>query len=164
MLNFVNDTLCQNANHVKLSLLRFGLATVSSTWEGENPTPDFSRLYCILDGEASVTDKEGKETRLTKGHWVLLPAAFSFTYSCETSMEHFYFHLKLCDLDGRDMLSAFTSPVIMPADAHSLPFFSECLKTDSLMPSLLLRHRIEALLFRILEEKRVNLESNLFSP
>ena len=159
-----NSPLCENTNHVHLNLLHFGHALVGREWTGSNLSPGVSRLYYVMNGNATVTPHEGEPVTLTKGNWYLLPADCSFDYSCDGSMEHIYFHLKLCDLDGLDLLSAITAPVSLPAACDKSDFFISCLKSDALADGLLLRHEAESILLTFLDRYSVRLENTHFSP
>ena len=159
-----NSPLCENTNHVHLTLLHFGHALVGTEWAGKSTDINMSRLYYIVDGKAKILPDEGEEVTLTAGAWYLLPAGCSFRFSCDGFMEQFYFHLKLCDLDGLDLLSAIPTPVsiVLPEEKTSLLF--SCLESEALADGILLRHTLEGILISILEEEGVRLESNRFSP
>ena len=159
-----NNFLCDNVNRVSLSLLHFGYAEVSGEWHGQNINPDFSRLYYITGGEAEIVSLLGEKTRLVGGYWVLLPAGFSFNYRCPEQMAHVYFHLKLCDLDGLDMLSLFKKPVFLSPAEDDLPFLFGCLDATDLESSFLLRERLEKTIFSMQRSAGITFECNRFSP
>ena len=159
-----NNLICDNINRVSLSLLHFGYAEVAKEWHGQNINPDFSRLYLITDGEAEIVALSGEKTRLYGGTWVLLPAGFSFNYRCPTQMAHVYFHLKLCDLDGLDMLSLFKKPVFLSPDSGDLPLLFSCLDATDLESSFLLRERLEKTIFSMQRSEGITFECNRFSP
>lgn len=159
-----NNFLCDNVNRVSLSLLHFGYAEVSEEWHGQNTNPDFSRLYLVTGGEAEIVALSGEKTRLFGGAWVLLPAGFSFNYRCPSEMAHIFFHLKLCDLDGRDMLSLFRHPVFLKPTADDMPFLLNCLDTSDLVQSLILRQRLEEIIFSMQTATGITFECSRFSP
>ena len=164
MIIKTNHALCENTNHVQLLLLHFGHALVGREWTGKNSSLGVSRLYYVIDGTANVTAKDGEKCLLTAGNWYLLPADGTFDFSCDESMEHFYFHLKLCDLDGLDLLASLPSPVSLPADGDKAAFFLSCLQSDALADGLCLRHELERVLLTMLEKNQVRPENNRFSP
>lgn len=159
-----NSPLCENTNHVHLTLLHFGHAVVGTEWTGSTTDNGMSRLYYIVDGEAEILPEEGAPTLLKKGNWYLLPAGCSFSFSCADFMEQFYFHLKLCDLDGLDLLSAIPSPVSLSLSEEKTALLFSCLKSDALADGIVLRHEIEGILLTLLDRHSVRLESNRFSP
>ena len=159
-----NTPLCEEVNRIRLSLLHFGYATVGEEWRGRCACPAFSRLYYVTEGEAEIKAQNGTLTHLTRGSWVLLPADFSFDYLCRQSMGHIYFHLKLSDLDDRDMLSRFTSPIILARESEDLPFFFDCLQGGNLSSGLLLRHKLQEILLTAAKKENVTFESRCFSP
>lgn len=159
-----NIPLCEETNHIRLLLLHFGHAKVGTDWHGQNAGLNASRLYYIVDGEASVTPKDGDPIMLTAGNWYLLPAGTSFDFSCDDHMEQFYFHLKLCDLDGSDLLSAFPAPVSLACKDAPTALFMRCAESDALKDGLLLRHAVEDVLFALLAAHGIKLEYSRFSP
>lgn len=164
MIIETNNTLCENVNRISLSLLHFGYAAVDKKWSGKAVNPDFSRLYYVAAGEAEIKAQNGQKFFLKSGTWILLPADFSFDYACRGKMEHFYFHLKLNDLDGLDMLASFTFPTILEQKEEDLAFFFDCLHNGDLYAGLSLRQRLEAILFTMQKEAGVVLENNRLSP
>lgn len=159
-----NSPLCENTNHVHLTLLHFGHAIVGTEWAGNSTDINMSRLYYIVDGEAEILPVDGTPVTLKAGSWYLLPAGCSFSFSCEKYMEQFYFHLKLCDLDGLDLLSAIPAPVSLTLPDEKTRHFFACLESDALADGIVLRHEIESILLSLLEKNNVRLESNRFSP
>ena len=159
-----NHALCENTNHVHLLLLHFGHAIVGREWAGKNSSLGLSRLYYIIRGTAQIATQDGETYTLSAGHWYILPADCAFDFSCDESMEHFYFHLKLCDLDGLDLLSALQAPVSLTEDEDKTAFFLSCLSSDSLADGLLMRHALERVLFAMLEKNKMRPENNRFSP
>lgn len=164
MIVTANTALCERTNHIRLVLLHMGHAIVGTDWCGSIKAPDVSRLYYIMSGEATVTAKDGTRIPLTAGKWVLLPAGFSFDFSCEDQMEHVYCHLKLCDLDGIDMLSSYPTAAVFEAPEVESSFFTDRLQSSDITDGLLVRHEIEKVLFAFLTRQEVRIEYNQYSP
>lgn len=164
MINTTNEALRLKISHLGLQLLHFGRATVGRSWRGLCAKPAFSRLYYIVGGEATLFGEDGKITNLTPNRWVLIPAGYSFDFSCASQMEHIYFHLTLSDVDGYDRLSAFTTPAVIDTLGCDASHFSSLIESDSLRDGLLLRHRAEEVLFAFLEEFDVHIEESTLSP
>jgi AraC-like DNA-binding protein len=117
-----------------------------------------------MAGTARILPQEGEPFILTAGNWYLLPADYSFDFSCDDRMEHIYFHLKFCDLDGLDLLSSIPAPIEFPASEDKSALFLSCLASDALADGLLLRHEAESVLLSILDAHNVRLENPRFSP
>lgn len=158
-----NNALCEDINRIRLTLLHFGYATVGKEWTGTCANPLYSRLYYITEGEAEVRSSDGARTSLARGHWVLLPSEFSFDYACHESMGHLYFHVKMCDLDDRDMLSSFSAPILL-AREEEIGFYLHCLQKGGLSNGLLLRHKLQEILLTMQKEHEITFEINRFSP
>lgn len=159
-----NSSLCESTNHVHLTLLHFGHAVVGTEWAGNSTDVNMSRLYYIVDGEAEILPEDAPPLLLQAGTWYLLPAGCSFSFRCNDHMEQFYFHLKLCDLDGLDLLSSIPSPVSLSLPEEKKELLFSCLESEALADGIVLRHEIEAILISLLSSSNVRLESNRFSP
>ena len=164
MIVTANISLCERTNHIRLILLYAGHALVGREWRGKIINPDVSRLYYIISGDAAITALDGTQTPLTAGKWVLLPAGFSFDFSCEEQMEHIYCHLKLCDLDGLDMLSSFSTPAVFEVPEVTSDFFIDRIQSGEITDGLLLRHEFEKVLLTFLAGQDVQIEYNQYSP
>ena len=118
MYLYMNPILSKSVNRINLNLLIFGKASVDPDWHGKVMSPVFSRLYYISKG--SFTIRADKEYTLKQGNWYLIPAGYSFDYECSETMEHFYFHIKLCDFDGTDLLSNCKNPLTIDFNKFDL--------------------------------------------
>lgn len=164
MIVTANTTLCASTNHIRLMLLHIGHALVGREWCGTIINPDVSRLYYITKGNAAVTASDGKKTLLEQGNWILLPSGFSFDFSCEGEMEQIYCHLKLCDVDGLDMLSALPAPAVLHLPDTHPAFFIDRLKSTDIADGLLLRHEIEKVVLTLLKEQPIHIAYSQYSP
>lgn len=164
MMITTNHTLCQSANHIRLTLLHFGHALVGKEWRGSSGGDAFSRLYYIMNGSATVTPTDGEPLLMKKGYWVLLPAGCAFSFCCPKEMEQLYFHLKICDLDGLDLLSSHPFPCVLETEEEKSDFFLKSIHTTDVSKALSFRHEVEGILLAMLEKHGITVESYTFSP
>ncbi len=73
---------------------------------GNSVCPPYTRLYYIISGDPYYF-LDGRRVELHAGHCYLFPTGKSFRYACDTSMEQLYFHIRLHDANGTDMLRGF---------------------------------------------------------
>lgn len=160
-----NPVLCQNINNTHLQVIYYGRGLVDSNWRGEVLNPVYSRLYYIVSGEGSKMIQDSNEVVLEPGNWYLFPAGCSFSYSCKDSLDHIYFHLKLCDVEGIDLLHACKNPIqIHTSWTDDVEYFTKGLDCQSVLDSLKIRHRIFEVLLSLLNKDGVILESKKLSP
>ena len=160
-----NPALCQNINSIQPQLIYYGRGVVDSRWRGEVNSPVLSRLYYIVSGECRMVFSKRRELRLTSGNWYFIPAGCSFSYSCNDRMDHIYIHLKLCDVDGIDILHQCKGPVQIPLDQDdTVDYFTQGLECRGTLESLRIRHRIIEILLLMIEKEEVSLESTKLSP
>ncbi|MBQ8340292.1 MAG: helix-turn-helix transcriptional regulator [Clostridia bacterium] len=149
-------------DHLQLSLITVGRATVDSTWRGTVQSPDCSRLYYIVRGVAYI-HAAGRSHALEAGHWYLLPPGHSFTYECPHAMEHVYFHIRLCGENGFELLESDRDvlTVAVPealSDAFLLP------QGSGLEAQLQLYGRLLQLLQLFCDGQALRLTPRSFSP
>lgn len=159
-----NPVLCQNLNQIHLQLIYYGRGQVDHKWSGKAMNPVHSRLLYIVSGEGSITFEQNRQLKLTPGNWYLLPAGCSFAFACENEMDHIYIHLKLCDIDGIDLLHRCAQPIQMCADCDDVEFFSEGLDCQGVVKGLQIRRRIYDILLSAMEQNRIDLIAQKLSP
>ncbi|MBQ6998423.1 MAG: helix-turn-helix transcriptional regulator [Clostridia bacterium] len=162
--NTINTSLCESTNRIQLGLLCFGHAKVGTEWNGKIYNPIHSRLYYIADGGSYIITDENDRIELQKGNWYLLPSGCSFTYGCDSFMEHIYFHLKLYDVDGFDLLRKFSSPVRYCDENADIDFFIEKSRSFNITDGLKVHNCVYSVLLSIIEKYDLNLKSRKFSP
>lgn len=158
---YYNYALCEKMNKVQLLILSGGHARVEKGWQGHVVSPAYSRLYYILDGEFSILSKEGDIFPLTKGNCYLIPAGYSFDYDCDSFMEQVYFHVKLCDFDGIDLLKHCARPLVYPLETAT--DYVALIHTSGIADSLKARQEICNSLFTFLEKYQITLEKNEYT-
>lgn len=163
-INIINTVLCENTNRIQLGLLCFGHAKVGSEWNGRIFNPVHSRLYYIADGNSYIVTADNDRINLEKGSWYLLPSGCSFVYGCDNSMEHIYFHLKLHDMDGMDLLRKFSSPVRLTAHTENTDFFISKLQSSNVLDGMTIHNKVYSVLLDMLAKYDLNLKSKEFSP
>ncbi len=159
----INSALCEITNRIRLLMLKFGYAVVDRTWCGKVVQPDFSRLYYVKNGSATITYEQEKLT-LSPGHWYLLPAGFSFTYNCADHLEHIYFHIKLCDFDRLDLLHSLNYPRFFESFEDPSKLLCSCLDSKQILDGLKVRQIVYQILLTMIEESGVFMKTREFSP
>lgn len=159
-----NYDLCKRVSRVKLNLMAFGHANVSTEWNGTILSPIYSRLYYISSGESSITPKDSIKIKLQVGKWYLIPTGCSFEYECSKEMEHFYFHLKLSDFDGTDLLRKCQMPLYIDAKSDKRNFMKSCIDDTNILDGLSLREIAVDVVLDILKKYNVNIKAENYSP
>ena len=158
----MNSELCKSVNRISLNLLTFGFATVDPGWSGKVMSPGFSRLYHISKGSFSITGEN--KLLLESGKWYLIPAGYSFDFESSETMEHFFFHLKLCDFDETDLLKNCKVPLCLETDNVDASFFEKCVSDNNLVNGLVLRQAVSEILLSFLQEHGISVSSEDYSP
>lgn len=164
MYHNVNYELCKLVNRVKLNLITFGHARVGSEWNGIVSSPVYSRLYYIVDGDSAITPQNSEKMKLEVGKWYLIPTGCSFGYECDGDMEHYYFHLKLCDFDGTDLLRKCKKPLSIDMEEDMVKFMKKCIDNENVLDGLKLHETTLNVLLAILKRHSVDIRTENYSP
>ena len=163
MYNYANYDICKFVNRIKLNLVSFGYASVSTEWKGKVPSPVYSRLYYVASGNSSITPEKSPKINLEVGKWYLIPAGCTFNYECFSEMEHYYFHLKLCDYDGTDLLRRCTTPLIAEVPEDFTHFMDKCIQSGSMLDGLYLQQIAFNVLLEMLKKYNIDVKSENYS-
>ena len=158
-----NTEIFKSANRIKLTVSCVGHAIVGKEWQGYLATPVYSRLYYVISGSFMITLSNGTEYVFEKGKWYLLPSCISCHFECPDSMEHIYFHLKLCEYDGTDLLRCCTSPLSLDGECP-LDFIKESINTSSVTTALRLKNIASDVISLMIDENDVELHGREYSP
>lgn len=159
-----NTSFCDNVNRIRLNLLLFGYAAVGNEWNGKIMNPIYSRLYYVINGNARIVTSDGKVLNMEKGRWYLLPVGSTFEYSCDNNLEHLFFHLKLCDYDGLDLIRNFNSPVQAVFSKYDEKAFLKNLDSNCVVDYLNAYHSVFQILLMFIEQNNIDIERKDFSP
>ncbi len=163
-MNYINSTTCQNLNPVHLLMFYYGRADVDTKWKGKVYNPVASRLFYIVNGTGVIKLMDNRVITMESGNWYLLPAGCSFEYSCIDHLEHIYFQIKLCGVDGIDLLRKCESPCSATLTDNKVDFFTEAISFTTLTQSLRVRQEVYNILLSIIEENHINLTTKNLSP
>lgn len=163
MYNHANYDICKFVNRIKLSLIAFGHAKVSTEWKGRVASPVYSRLYYVTEGSSVISPEKSDEIKLEVGKWYLIPTGCSFKYECSSEMEHFYFHLKLSDYDGTDLLRKCNKPLIVDFPDNFTPFMEECINSESMLDGLRLQNTAFTVLLEMMKKYNVDVKAENYS-
>lgn len=163
MYNNTNYDICKSVNRIRLNLIAFGHAKVSTEWNGSVPSPVYSRLYYVLSGKSSITPKKDNKIPLEVGKWYLIPAGCTFKYECSEEMEHYYFHLKLCDYDGADILRRCNKPLVAELSNDFSQFLDKCITTENVVDGLDLQKTAYTVLIELLKKYNIDIKTENYS-
>lgn len=134
--------LLRNVNGARLCVLDGGHAEGAQEWAAQVTNPPYSRLYYICKGDAYILSADGRETPLEPGRCYLLPTGFSFRHACRTQMEQLYFHIRLDDDMGGDLLRACRQPLSTVAGGERIERLIGLTMDDGLLSGLRLRQEL----------------------
>lgn len=155
----LNQELPTIMNRLRMNMLSLGYAELDRSWYGTVNNPSCTRLYYILSGSFTVSGQE-----FHAGNCLLLPAGYSFSYSCRDTMDQIFAHLQLCDENSMDLLAVCGRPLscpFSPADAQT--FFSLAKGKDPI-ESLQAQALILSTVMRLLSEHGISLHLQEYSP
>ena len=158
-----NQSLCELANHLHLTILTYRRAEVDTSWRGEVSGAPFTYLYYVVGGCAEI-ETDGGVLPLTAGHWYLLPSGCSFRYRCDKRLDHVYFHLTLSGAEQLDLLSQCGRPLCLSFDGIPELVF-DCLEgKGDVLSALSIKNFVSRVLLSGLTEHAITLHPRRLSP
>jgi len=159
-----NPNICKSINRLDLELLTIGQAQVNKQWFGTVISPVYSRLYYITDGFFTIRTPDGFQYQLEAGNWYLIPSGYTFDFLCQDSMEHYYFHIKLCDFDGTDLLRSCNKVLsLKPDQPVDTQCITQCITGNNLLHGLRMRESILDILLNFIEKFNIQIHSKDYS-
>lgn len=157
-----NPTALDILNDIHLRILDAGHAIMASYWVGDVKSPMYARLYFIIGGDPYVII-DGKKKPLEVGNCYVFPTGFSFRFACDTKMEQLYFHIKLTDFNGNDLLRTRKDVMeFTPADGH-IEKMLEYFRSEDVRSILKLRQDIYTSLLVMFEKYETKLTATHYS-
>ena len=157
-----NTDIFKNVNRISLIIACVGHAKVGNEWRGKLVSPLYSRLYHVIKGSFSITLQDGEKYTFNEGKWYLLPSGMSCGFECEDTMEHIYYHLKICDYDETDLLRNCTSPMSLDGN-DGVEFVKENINTSTISTGLKIKNVAFSTLMSMVEKYGVTLQSRDYS-
>ncbi len=158
-----NTEIFNEIAKIKPQILCVGHAKVGSEWQGRRISPKYSRLYYVLNGSFTIKLSNGEELTFTKDKWYLLPAGMDFDFECAQTMEHIYFHIKLCGSDGADLLRACKKPLSL-SDPSNVDFIKKNITSSSLPIGLKLKNAAINTIAEMIDLYNISLCDERHSP
>jgi YesN/AraC family two-component response regulator len=118
-------------NHINISILDHGIADCDTSWNYENFSSPFTRLYFIIDGEGLLNNHQ-HEIKLLPGSLYLVPMNSTYNYICNSYMKMLYFHLRLELSYGQDLFSHIDSCMSIAIDSKAVFSVIDTLKSKNL--------------------------------
>lgn len=157
-----NTEIFKNVNRIKLNIACVGHAKVGKEWKGRLVSPLYSRLYYVIRGSFNITLQDGSKFEFNEGKWYLLPSNMTCDFECPDSMEHIYFHLKLCDYDEADLLRSCTSPLYLD-ERETVDFLKENVNTRDVSVGLKLKSVAFTKVLSMIEKYNITLQNRDYS-
>ena len=121
--------------------------------------------YYITRGAFTINGSDGKHYTLKPGKWHLIPAGYSFSYQCNETMEHFYFHIKLCDFDGTDLLRSCGQILSIKQESPiNTDGYIQAISGNDYMVGLQIRQVITNILLAFIEQYQIPIRVADYSP
>ena len=146
------NEICKSANRINLNLIIFGYAKIDKTWSSAVNTPPYSRLYYITRDSAEICGIDGTKTLLTPGKWFFFPAGYSFSFTFPAEMEHMYFHFKLSDFDGMDLLRFTEKTIAISEDDTTIVKLKNIIASSSVADSIFIKQYVYGLISPIAQK------------
>lgn len=98
-----NNHLTEANSEYTFKILSSGNASFGNEWSADIQSPPFTRIYYTISGEGDIKG-EDQLTALHAGSICLIPSGYTYSCTCQDTMNHLFFHISLADRSGIDRL------------------------------------------------------------
>ena len=98
-----NSKLSNALEEYSFKIVASGDALCGTEWQAREISPPYTRLYYMIEGEGKIESAQGV-TVIREGNLYIIPAGYSFSYSCPNRMRQLYFHINLTISGGYDLI------------------------------------------------------------
>lgn len=97
-----NQNFTDLVNKLNIEFSDNGYVSGDTSWKGKNMCSPFSRLYYMESGEG-IIEYNSKKIILEPGYVYIIPAAFTFSFYCESEYKKLFFHFSIYGRSGYDI-------------------------------------------------------------
>lgn len=145
-----NKKLMDVINDTKLEILDSGDAFINGDMHENAAAPQYSKLY-FLKRSGGVIKWNGGEMMLQKGYMYLLPIGFSYESCFFPEMHHLFFHIRLSNSSGFDLLSNCTKCISIKISESKIDRLIEMYRSKNLIDTIFLKREIYYVLAQMLK-------------
>ena len=145
MLSFHED-----ANSLHLTITRSDYLNLSPRWQDKDACISQTRLYFVESGSGWLETANAR-LPLEPGYMYLIPSRFHFSYGC-TGLKKLYFHIRVCAVDQKDLLSGIGKILKLPYPAQLLQDLLTCYRSKDIYSILQLKMLLLQVIGRFAQE------------
>jgi len=160
---FRSDLLRTTMRNLHLQIRDAGYALLDEKWGGFMNGCSYTHIYYIIKGTASFTSLDGVKHFMTEGNCYLMPASYNYSYALETSFEHLFFNVKLCSMDGIDLLKECKKPLSYAFPKKKLPLYLAYTASSDLLDGLLMKQELYESILTMLQKYNISLQPRVYS-
>lgn len=157
-----NRLLSYSAEEFTFKTVSSGNAFCGSEWYSTEPAPPYSRLYYMVEGEGQISGEDGI-IPLCAGKLYMIPAGYSFSYSCPDSMHQLYFHVNMMSSSGADLLRGLGRVFSMNVEKEHIDRLLSLHGSDSMTDRLYLKTLLQQDILTLLKASGTELKSIEYS-
>ncbi len=159
-----NQSLCEFINQIELKTITFGHAVVENNWQGKVINSPYSRVYFILKGSFFITLQNGKKLLLKEGGCYLIPSGANYSFGCHSTMEHIFFHIKICSNDDIDMLYSKDTLMFEPKNAPCANDILPLINSRGAIDGIEIKSKLYDIILSVAETTNILKKERHYSP
>ncbi len=113
-MEFIENRIIKDAtDNMNMEIIEMKYVKLGKDWNAvRSSKSSYTRVYFVTVGTGKI-NCNGEEIILTPGNIYIIPSDMNFGYSCDAYLEKLYCHIKVCRLDGLDVLSHINKCVVL---------------------------------------------------
>lgn len=148
-----NLKLCEPSEEYTFKIVACGNALCGKEWCAHKISPPYTRLYYMIEGKGLLNSEEGV-TEISAGNLYIIPAGYTFSYSCNESLRQLYFHINLTGKFGHDLLRGVNKILSLKVDKNHLNELLELFSKEDKTSNQLLKAHLQKDLFTAFADRK----------
>lgn len=154
---YYNEKFHTDYCKIQLQILSHGYAKLRPGWKVSNSTSTYSRLLFVEEGELKIHSDKNETFTITGGQYIFIPAKYNFEMECIAHLTQLHFHIRLCRIDGLDMLGQCNTPLLMHCTAEEINTLVQKIHSEDMLDSLFIKQDLLNIVYTFLRQNHIQL-------
>ena len=155
---YTNSLFTKEIDRINMTFSAVSYVEVDKTWTCQRMLAPHTRIYLVLDGEASV-NYNGEHIPLLPGNIYILPAGTDFSCECKNVMKKIFFHVNVLRYNNYDILNSYGRCITLKNKEEDIKRVHKLLVKNDVFSALLTKNIILSLLVEAIEQEGIELGS-----
>ena len=153
---YTNTLFTKEVNRINLTFSAITYAEIDNMWSCPKMLAPFTRVFLVLDGEASV-NYNGENIPITPGNIYIFPAGTDFSSLCQNVMKVIFFHVNMLRYNNYEILNSYKKCIILKDKENEIRTVHKLLTKNDVYSALVTKNLALSLFIEAIEQEGIEL-------